>query len=87
MNNDTGTYLALGAASATYATLLNTEPGKKFADEYTWASVVVGTGLVLALLRFILPREQWEKVFLAFVVAGSPMIARSLINKAAQDID
>jgi hypothetical protein len=58
MNHDTETYLALDTVSTTYAVLLNTEPGKKFAEEYTWASVVVGTGLVLALLRFILPREQ-----------------------------
>ena len=55
----------------------------EFASEYTWASVVLGTGLVLIILRLILPKKHWEKVVLAFVVAGSPMIAQSLWNKIA----
>jgi len=77
----TQTYLALGATSTAYAALLNTRQGKKLADEYTWASVVIGTSLVLVMLQFILPKKHWEKVACAFTVAGIPMIARSLINK------
>ncbi|MCP4709975.1 MAG: hypothetical protein GY869_15230 [Planctomycetes bacterium] len=82
MKTNTPVYIALGITSAAYAEALNTDTGKEFADEYTWASVVAGTGLVLTILRFIIPREYWQKVVLAFVVAGIPMIARSLLNRA-----
>ena len=81
MNDDSSAYVALGVASTAYAVALNTDAGKRFADEYTWASVVLGTGLVITLLRYVLPREQWQKVVTAFVVAGVPIIARSLLNK------
>lgn len=81
MSNDTETYVALGVASAAYAGALNTDVGKRFAQEYTWARVVFGTTLVLTMLRFIMPKEEWQKVANAFMVAGTPMIARSLINK------
>ena len=85
MNDDTGAYIALGVTSTTYAAALNTDVGKEFADEYTWASVVLGTGLVLTILRFILPREYWQKVALAFAVAGTPMVARSLLRKLTEE--
>lgn len=82
MGADTGIYIALGAASIVYAIALNTSGGKRFAIDYTWASVVLGTTLVLAALWFIIPKEYWQKVVLAFAVAGTPMVARSLLNKA-----
>jgi uncharacterized membrane protein YjjP (DUF1212 family) len=65
-----------------YAIGLNTKVGRRFADDYTWASVVLGASLILAALWFIIPRGYWQKAVLAFVVAGIPMIARSLINRA-----
>jgi hypothetical protein len=74
-------YILLGIASIAYAFLLNTDKGKKLASEYTWASVVIGTGIVLLALWFLISHNSWLQVVISFVVAGSPMIARSLINK------
>jgi hypothetical protein len=82
MNADIAAYVVLGIAAILYAIALNTSAGKRFADEYTWASVVLGTSLVLAALWFIIPNEHWLKVALAFAVAGTPMVARSLLNRA-----
>ena len=75
--------LQLGGAAVGYAAFLNTPAGKKFAteSEYTWASVVVGTGLVLAFLKRELDDDDWTTVAQGFAVAGAPMIARSVINK------
>jgi len=74
-------YVALGVAATVYAYALNTKKGKSFASEYTWVSVVVGTGIVLIGLWFLIPQDSWLKVVLSFIVAGVPMIVRSLINK------
>jgi hypothetical protein len=74
-------YVALGVAATVYARTLNTKKGKSFASEYTWVSVVVGTGIVLIGLWFLIPQDSWLKVVLSFMVAGVPMIVRSLINK------
>jgi hypothetical protein len=63
------------------AIALNTSAGKKFADDYTWASVVLGDSLVLAALWFIIPTAHWLKAVLAFAVAGTPMVARSLLKR------
>jgi len=82
MSVDIVVYVVLGVTAIVYAVVLNTSGGRKFADDYTWASVVMGTGLALAALWFIIPIECWSKVVVAFVVAGIPMVARSLINKA-----
>jgi membrane protease YdiL (CAAX protease family) len=82
MDSTLVTYIALGLVATVYAFALNTQQGKRFADKYTWASVVVGTSIVLVALWFLLPQEHWWKVVIAFVVSGTPMIARSLINKA-----
>lgn len=82
MTNSVVAFGALAVASVAYAIVLNTDRGKKFVMGYTWASVVIGTGLVLAALWFIIPQEAWQKAALGFVVAGIPMIMRSLINKA-----
>ena len=75
------TYLTLGLTSTGYAAWLNSAEGKQFADEFTWASVVTGSGLVLMFLRFLLPGPHWRKVVSAFIVAGVPLIVRSLINR------
>jgi hypothetical protein len=85
LKNETPTYLVLAAAAAAYAAGLNTNQGKKFAQENTWTSVVIGTGLVLAALRLILPNEYWQKVALAFAVAGMPMVLRSFLNKSIRE--
>ena len=75
-------YAGLFLLAATYALLLNTPAGKQFAKEYTWASVVIGDGLILVALWLLLPEGSWWPVFWAFVAAGLPMIGRSLFNKA-----
>ncbi len=72
--------LALGVAATTYALGLNTDLGRRFAKEYTWASVVAGNGLILLFLRYLIPRRHWNTVALAFAVAGLPMVMRSIIN-------
>ncbi|MEZ4661249.1 MAG: hypothetical protein R2911_27180 [Caldilineaceae bacterium] len=74
-------YLFLGLATSVYATLLNTESGKRIADEETWLTVSFGTALVLGFCRLLLPSDAWNKVLLAFVIGGSPLIFRSLQNK------
>jgi hypothetical protein len=82
MNAEVVVFISLAAASIVYAIALNTNAGKRFADDYTWASVVLGDSLVLAALWFILPTAHWLKAVLAFAVAGTPMVARSLVNRA-----
>jgi hypothetical protein len=82
MSTDVVVFIALAAASIVYAIALNTNAGRKFADDYTWASVVLGDSLVLAALWFILPAAHWLKAVLAFAVAGTPMVVRSLLNRA-----
>lgn len=79
-------YTILGLLSSLYAVSLNTTIGKKFTDQYTWATVCIGTGIVLAILRLLIPREHWQKLTAAFVVAGLPMIARSLYNKTVREL-
>ena len=73
-------YVGLGIAATAYAAFLNTSSGKRFVERYTWASVVIGTVLVLVSLRPTLDPDAWNKVATAFAVAGVPMIGRSLIN-------
>lgn len=74
-------YIILGLLAIAYAFILNTPGGKKFTDQYTWATVVIGTSLVLGALWFIIPADNWKKVAIAFVVAGTPMIVRSLSKR------
>ena len=79
-----GAYSLLTVLASFYAFLLNSERGREFATEHTWASVVVGTTLVLGCIRAILPRMYWRRVAWAFVFAGAPMIGRSVYHKAVQ---
>ena len=81
MSTDVTVFVALAAVSIIYAIALNTNAGKKFVDDYTWASVVLGDSLVLAALWFVIPAAHWLKAVLAFAVAGTPMVARSLLNR------
>ena len=82
---DEKTYIALSAAATGYSAWLNTEKGRRFADDHTWASVVLGTGLVLAALKQMIPPQYWRKVLLAFVVAGTPLVVRSLFRQLTID--
>ncbi|MEZ4864182.1 MAG: hypothetical protein R3C14_22915 [Caldilineaceae bacterium] len=79
-------YTIIGLLSSLYAIGLNTQMGKKFTEQYTWASVCLGTGIVLAVLRLVLPKEQWYKLATSFAVAGTPMIFRSLYNKTVREL-
>jgi hypothetical protein len=74
-------YFLLFAVSSCYASLLSTKPGRKFADTHTAESVVLGVALVLAALRFLLSASAFGRVVAAFAVAGSPMVARSLLKR------
>ncbi len=76
-------YASLGVASALYAAYLNTPVGKEFAERYTWASVTLGTAIVLAAARLLVPGRQWNRLVIAFGVAGSPLVLRSLYNRFA----
>jgi hypothetical protein len=80
-------YTILGLLSSLYAVGLNTKVGKKFTEEYTWASVCIGTSIVLAVLRLMLPKDHWLKLMTAFTVAGFPMVARSLYNKTVRELE
>lgn len=79
-------YTIIGLISSLYAISLNTPMGKKFTDQYTWATVCIGTGMVLAVLRFVVPKEHWYKLATAFVVAGAPLVFRSLYNKTVREL-
>ncbi|MCP4419738.1 MAG: hypothetical protein GY805_24265 [Chloroflexi bacterium] len=79
--NPTNVYIILFVAAAAYALALNTKQGKTIAKDYTWITVVAGTSLVLAALWFLIPQDSWQRVVISFVVAGLPMIGRSLLNK------
>lgn len=79
-------YTIIGLISSLYAIGLNTPMGKKFTEQYTWATVCIGTGIVLAVLRLVIPKEYWYKLATAFVVAGAPMIFRSLYNKTIREV-
>jgi len=85
MNSEIVVFATLGFFSVGYAFFLNTKSGKKIADDHTWVSVVAGVALVLRAVSFIIPEEYWQKVVIGFIVAGIPMIARSLWNKRKRE--
>jgi hypothetical protein len=74
-------YLVLFGAASAYAALLSTARGRAFADERTAESVILGVGLVLAALRLLLPGQAWDRVVVSFIVAGTPLISRSLLKR------
>jgi hypothetical protein len=61
--------------------LLSTTRGRAFADERSAESVILDVGLVLAALRFLLSGPAFGRVVAAFAIAGSPMVARSLLKR------
>lgn len=74
-------YFLLFANSLAYGLLLQLPKGRVLARERTAETVILGTGLVLAHLRFIIPPQAWSRVAAAFAVAGSAMYFRSLYNR------
>lgn len=75
------TFALLFGVASTYAAILSTDKGRVFATERTAETVVIGVALVLVALRFVLPVVAFRAVVVAFLVAGSPMIARSLMKR------
>lgn len=49
-------------------------------DGATWLMVLVGDGYVVLALRWLVDRAAWETMCWAFLVAGLPIIARSVAN-------
>lgn len=76
--------IGLFLSSLTYALLLETPPGRALAQERTAETVILGTGLVVGWLRFLIPHRAWRQVVMAFAVAGSAMYARSLYNRVVR---
>lgn len=79
-------YILICLLTGVYAALLNTAKGRLFATRHTAESVVIGTALTLAGLRLLLPLRYWLRVVLAFVAAGGPMVARSLVNRSLKTV-
>lgn len=79
--NDSVIYILLAALASAYALLLSTDQGRRFTDEHTAETVILGVGLVLGTLRLILPEAFWWRVAIAFGVAGTPLVARSLLKR------
>ena len=67
--------------TSAYAAALNTSAGRRFTDEHTAETVVIGVSLVLAALRLVLPKAAWWRVVVAFGVAGLPLVGRSLVKR------
>lgn len=78
-------YLLLGFLTSFYAMFLNTPKGRSFATQRTAESVVIGTLLVLAALRLVLPSRYWWRVVVAFGVGGLPMVGRSWYNRGLKN--
>ncbi len=87
MNSEIVVLATLGVFSLGYAFFLNTKSGKKIADEHTWVAVVAGVALVLRAVSFVIPEEYWQKVVIAFIVAGVPLVVRSFWNKRKRKLD
>ena len=74
--------ILLFIASTIYALILNTPAGRRFVDDYTAVSVILGVLLVLLSLRRSVPGHHLRRVAIAFAVAGSPLVLRSTLNRA-----
>jgi len=72
---------ALFFASAFYALALQTEPGRKLATRRTWLTVVLGVAMVLSTLAVIPGPDDLLTQCVAYAIAGTPMIVRSLYNE------
>lgn len=71
------TLAGLFGFSTAYALLLSTKTGKRWADNQTWATVVAGVGLTTGFAA-LEDRKAAHLMFVYFVVAGIPIIFRSL---------
>jgi uncharacterized protein YebE (UPF0316 family) len=75
---------ALALASVLYVVLLQVWM-RWYPESYrdnTWVMVFFGVVYVVVGLGFVLDWEAWLRVCAAFVAAGLPIIARSLVNAA-----
>jgi hypothetical protein len=62
-----------------------TQWGRWLALHRTWLTVVVGVGVNLAILCFVLPRNLWLRVAEVFALSSIGIILRSLINEYRTD--
>jgi hypothetical protein len=65
--------------------LQKTQWGRWLALHRTWLTVVVGVGVNLAILCFVLPRKLWFSVAEVFALSSIGIILRSLINEYRND--
>ena len=55
--------------------------GQFLAQKRTWITVVVGVGVDLVLILFVIPLDLWLRVCMMIVLSSLCIIARSLINE------
>ena len=55
--------------------------GRFLAEKRTWVTVVVGVGVDLVLILFVIPLDLWLRVCMMIVLSSLCIIARSLINE------
>lgn len=53
----------------------------------TWLTVIIGVAMVMAALTLLIPWECWLMVATAFVVAGLPVVGRSIVNEILHDLE
>lgn len=87
MDFDTFIYTMLFLTSVIYAVVLQwwwrADPDGF--DDNTWLTVVIGVGYVLLWLRPIIPLDAWLDFGKGFMVAGIPIVFRSLYNNARRN--
>ncbi len=72
--------------STLYAVALQvTSFGRWLATERTWLSVVIGVGYVTLAMRLLGPTTDWWLWLVAWAVAGTPLVVRSLWNELRRD--
>lgn len=67
--------------------LQKTQWGRWLALHRTWITVVIGTGVNLVILFYVLPRRAWDAVVEVFALSSIGIIARSLVNEFLTDAD
>lgn len=71
------TLLGLFGFSTAYTLLLSTKTGKQWADNQTWATVAGGVALTTGFMA-LEDRKAAQLAFIYFIVAGVPLVFRSL---------
>lgn len=61
--------------------------GRFLAQKRTWITVVIGVGVDLIILLFIIPFRTWVKVTSIIVLSSVPIIFRSLSNELAETLE